>query len=217
MWTRARRREPLLPGMASGMHPGDAMKTLRTALLLVLPVLAAACAEKPAARAPTDVTSPSSTSAAGVAKKDADRVGVSDDIVRACNVTIDNPTSAPKFDLDTSELTAEDRAVLDQVARCVTTGPLRGNSLSLVGRADPRGEQEYNMVLGGSRAAAVRTYLTHAGVDGARIATTSRGKLDATGSDEATWRLDRRVDVELDKHGEGVRKSTAGARVGTGR
>jgi peptidoglycan-associated lipoprotein len=66
-----------------------------------------------------------------------------------------------------------------------------------MGRADPRGETEYNFVLGESRASSVRTYLMGLGLDGSRISTTSRGKLDATGTDEAGWQLDRRVDVDL--------------------
>jgi len=37
------------------------------------------------------------------------------------------------------------------------------------------------------------------GLSAAKIATTSRGKLDATGSDEAGWAKDRRVDVVLGK------------------
>ena len=42
--------------------------------------------------------------------------------------------------------------MLQQIATCVTTGPLRGKTLKLVGRADPRGEVEYNMGLGEHRA-----------------------------------------------------------------
>jgi peptidoglycan-associated lipoprotein len=124
-------------------------------------------------------------------------IGLSEDLIKACNIQFGNIDAAPKFDFDRAELTADDRAVLDQVARCVTTGPLKGRSLHMVGRADPRGEVEYNMVLGGHRAASVEAYLQQLGVDRSKMDTTSRGKLDATGTDEATWARDRRVDVDL--------------------
>jgi peptidoglycan-associated lipoprotein len=70
-------------------------------------------------------------------------------------------------------------------------------ALVLVGRADPRGEAEYNMNLGATRADAVKHYLAQLGVAGGRLATTSRGALDAQGHDETTWATDRRVDLRL--------------------
>jgi peptidoglycan-associated lipoprotein len=79
----------------------------------------------------------------------------------------------------------------------VTSGPLRGRSLRLVGRADPRGELEYNFALGSARAGSVDAYLTNLGLDSARVSMTSRGKLDATGTNESGWQRDRRVDVDL--------------------
>jgi peptidoglycan-associated lipoprotein len=69
--------------------------------------------------------------------------------------------------------------------------------VQLVGRADPRGEAEYNMNLGATRANAVDHYLAQLGIDGSRLTTTSRGALDAQGHDEATYVLDRRVDLRL--------------------
>jgi peptidoglycan-associated lipoprotein len=122
---------------------------------------------------------------------------VGPDLTKACDLKVNSIESAPKFDFDQSVLLPEDRDILDQIAKCVTTGPLQGQHLHLIGRADPRGEIEYNMVLGGSRADSVRNYLIGLGVPGSNVTETSRGKLDATGTDEATWRLDRRVDVDL--------------------
>jgi peptidoglycan-associated lipoprotein len=124
-------------------------------------------------------------------------VNVSDELLRACKIHLENVSHAPKFDFDDADLLPEDRDVLEQVARCVTTGPLKGRSLSLVGRCDPRGETEYNMVLGDYRAASVQDYLAKLGVADDAMAKTSRGELDAEGKDEAGWRLDRRVDVAL--------------------
>jgi peptidoglycan-associated lipoprotein len=122
-------------------------------------------------------------------------INLSDEIRRACN--IDDSDRAPKFDFDSTQLSSNDRDVLQKVSKCLTTGPLRGRAIHLVGRADPRGEVEYNMNLGESRATSVRGYLQGLGVSNAKMSDTSRGALDATGHDEETWRKDRRVDVSL--------------------
>ena len=69
--------------------------------------------------------------------------------------------------------------------------------MSLIGRADPRGTEEYNLGLGSRRAHSVHQYLARLGVGAPQLAVTTRGALDATGSDESTWKQDRRVDVQL--------------------
>ena len=79
------------------------------------------------------------------------------------------------------------------------SGPLKGKAVSLIGRADPRGTEEYNMGLGSRRASSVGKYLEHLGVGEPQLAVTTRGALDATGTDEASWANDRRVDVQLQK------------------
>jgi peptidoglycan-associated lipoprotein len=125
-------------------------------------------------------------------------VQASPDVVRECKLRASTEQeAAPKFGFDQAELTADDRTVLQQIAECVTHGPLRGKNLQLVGRADPRGTDEYNMGLGDRRAHSVGMYLERLGVAAAAVTTATRGALDATGHDETTWRLDRRVDVEL--------------------
>ena len=53
------------------------------------------------------------------------------------------------------------------------------------------------MVLGGRRADNVKNAIVDAGLSSSKIATTSRGEMDATGTDEAGWEKDRRVDVML--------------------
>jgi peptidoglycan-associated lipoprotein len=143
----------------------------------------------------TTSTSVTTTTSAPVAVTPGIRM--SEDLIKVCNIHFSSVDQAPKFDFDRAELTADDRAVLDQVAQCVTSGPLKGRSLHMTGRADPRGEVEYNMALGEHRASSVEGYLKQLGVDGSRMDITSRGKLDATGTDEATWARDRRVDIDL--------------------
>jgi peptidoglycan-associated lipoprotein len=124
-------------------------------------------------------------------------INVSDEIAKACKLGFDVIESAPKFDFDQSALGAQDSNALAQIAQCLTAGPLAGRSIELVGRADQRGEIEYNMALGERRASSVGQYLSVRGVESARMIQSSRGKLDATGTDEAGWKRDRRVDVLL--------------------
>jgi peptidoglycan-associated lipoprotein len=124
-------------------------------------------------------------------------VRVAAEQVATCKLDFNDAASAPKFGFDVSELGADDDDILTQIARCVTTGPLAGGALDLVGRADSRGESEYTMALGALPAASVRDYLASLGIADAKLATSLRGKLDATGVDEGGWMPDRRVDVLL--------------------
>ncbi len=121
-------------------------------------------------------------------------LAVSADIAAACGI---QATPNPKFDYDQDDLTEADRAVLATLATCLTTGALKGKSVLMIGRADPRGTQEYNLGLGSRRAASVSQYLVRLGVGPSQLEVTTRGAIDATGTDEATWRQDRRVDVQL--------------------
>ncbi len=153
--------------------------------------------DEPPPRTPSPpATAPTVSSAKPpIEQKQDPALNLSDDITKACNIT--SSEKAPKFDFDSSDLSSAEKEVLDQVARCLTTGPLKGRKVKLVGRADPRGEQEYNMELGENRASSVKKYLGGLGVEGPRVSLTSRGALDATGSDESGWRKDRRVDMAL--------------------
>jgi peptidoglycan-associated lipoprotein len=127
-------------------------------------------------------------------------IGVSEDLMRQCTLKLDSVEKAPKFDYKKSELLPMDVGMLKQIADCFTTGPLKGESLHLVGRADPRGSVKYNDALGSRRANEVADFLEQNGVDSSRIDRTSRGKRDATGHNEATWAVDRRVDVLIGGH-----------------
>jgi peptidoglycan-associated lipoprotein len=166
------------------------IRTSSALCLAGLVVFAVGCAKKPAPRAPEAVVT---TTSAPVKR----HVQVGDDLAKICAIQFDDARRAPKFDFDDADLLPADRDVLEQIAKCVTTGPLMGKKLALVGRADPRGATEYNMVLGGHRAETVRSYLSHLGVDANGMTETSRGELDAEGTDEASWSVDRRVDVLL--------------------
>ena len=162
--------------------------------------LASGCAHR--AAVPPPAVPAETTSAPSATNRTPDYhgngVSVSGEILAACKIDLGSVDRAPKFDFDQSLLLDSDRAVLDKVAQCVTTGPLAGRELRLVGRADPRGDVEYNFLLGEHRANSVERYLEALGVSHQQMIETSRGKLDATGTDEAGWQRDRRVDLLLD-------------------
>ena len=177
---------------------------MKKALVVVGSLLsfALACGDNPkpppAAPAANPVAdAPSTTSAPANPAKMA--VNLDEAILKACNLKFANTEEAPKFDFDSEQLSDAEKAILEQVAKCLTTGPLKGRAVDLVGRADPRGETEYNMTLGAKRARSVHTFLGGLGVSGDKLRDTSRGELDAKGTDEEGWRKDRRVDVRLTK------------------
>ncbi len=102
---------------------------------------------------------------------------------------------APFFRFDSANTATAD-PTLQTLANCMKDGPLKGRSIRLIGRTDPRGTEEYNEKLGQERAKSVKDYLVKAGVEDARIEVTSRGKEDASPAPE-DWPSDRRVQIEL--------------------
>lgn len=133
----------------------------------------------PAAAAPSE----SSTSSS---------VHIDDRIVRACG---NLPTA--HFAFDSTNVLPESASALDALARCFVSGPLHDKSLKLIGHADPRGETEYNLALGHQRAYSVVDILAQRGVAVTRMAASSKGEFEATGTDESGWARDRKVDVIL--------------------
>jgi peptidoglycan-associated lipoprotein len=123
----------------------------------------------------------------------ASAVRISDEIVKACGITDSNAY----FAFDSANVRTDDATVLGQLVTCFTTGPLKGRQMKLVGHADPRGSGDYNMTLGQSRSDAVQKYLVDHGMDKAKTDSSSRGAMDATGTDEPSWARDRRVDIML--------------------
>lgn len=179
------------------------MTTYRVAALTVLGSLAFAigCSSNPAPKAPEAEPEAAPVATQGPVTPDhvspdsptTTAVNIDDAILKACGI------AAPQayFAFDSANLRPGDTKPLDEVAKCFISGPLKGRSLRLVGHADPRGESEYNMVLGQSRADRVGTFLQSKGMTKAQVSSSSRGAMDASGSDEPSWARDRRVDVML--------------------
>lgn len=124
-------------------------------------------------------------------------VSVSDELAAQCKLRFSKVDQTPRFDVESADLQPADRNMLQQIADCLVKGPLKGRTVQLVGRADPRGTDEYNLGLGTRRAESVRTYLQRLGVPSTRMASTTRGEIDASGTDDSGWRQDRRVDLKL--------------------
>ncbi len=148
---------------------------------------------------PADYTKTAAASTAPATQKpsEATAVHVSEDILAACHIADSKPGKAPLFAFDSASLSGGDQHLLGEVAQCLTGGPLAGRALRLVGRADPRGTEDYNVRLGDERARGVERFLERHGMTAAKLNETSRGAEDATGHDEQGWKMDRRVDVDL--------------------
>ena len=99
------------------------------------------------------------------------------------------------FDFDSFVVKEEYRPVIEANAK-VLTGD-RKKHVAVEGHTDERGSREYNIGLGERRAQAVRRALMLAGAQASQITTVSYGeeRPAATGSDEESWRLNRRVEI----------------------
>lgn len=167
------------------------MKSIRA---LALASFTLACSRTAPPVAPVAGTAPAPS--APLARDDSPSrsvIDISEDIRRACGIS----QADAHFAFDSSDVKSADYPTLEKLVRCFQSGPLSGRQMRLVGHADPRGNEEYNLVLGGSRADGVKSFLRERGLGGAQVAATSRGEMDAKGTDESSWAQDRRVDVLL--------------------
>jgi peptidoglycan-associated lipoprotein len=97
------------------------------------------------------------------------------------------------FAYDSSELTPEARATLDETA--VLLRKYASWTVTIEGHTDERGTAEYNLALGDRRAVTAQAYLVSLGVPASRFRTVSYGKefpFDA-GHDESSWSKNRRA------------------------
>ena len=125
------------------------------------------------------------------ATDDPSNIHVDDAIAELCDI----PT--PNFSFDSAKLTKQAKSSLQVLAECFISGRAKGKRLALVGHTDPRGEDDYNLALGDRRAGSVAKQLLKNGLSDDRIDVTSRGEMEASGTDEAGWSNDRRVDIRL--------------------
>jgi peptidoglycan-associated lipoprotein len=102
------------------------------------------------------------------------------------------------FDYDKDDIRpGADQQALDAKAAILLANP--GVQVTVAGHTDDRGSDEYNLVLGGKRAAAAKRYLESKGIDGGRIKTISYGEerpADTSGTEEG-WAKNRRDEFEI--------------------
>jgi peptidoglycan-associated lipoprotein len=105
------------------------------------------------------------------------------------------------FETDSSELSVQARATLDSQAQWLLLYPQY--TITIEGHADERGTREYNIALGGRRAAAVQAYLAAQGVPLSRMQTISYGKERpvATCDDITCWSQNRRAVTVINNAG----------------
>ncbi|HET7542038.1 MAG TPA: OmpA family protein [Polyangiaceae bacterium] len=171
-----------------------------------LAVCTAACAsDKTPAKEPVamgEMTAPGPQTPEGRRESDT-TIAISEDFRRECRLP-NAPKDAPHFDYADATLHARGANILDDVAKCLSEGPLKGRVITIIGRTDPRGSAEYNKELSANRAEAARNYLVQRGVAAANVRIIARGEQGAQGTDAETWALDRRVDFELgDRNAQG--------------
>jgi peptidoglycan-associated lipoprotein len=100
------------------------------------------------------------------------------------------------FDFNEYALSTEATASIDKNADCIKqTGGSK--PVTLTGRTDPRGTEEYNLALSDHRATSVKDRMGRMGIDAGRLRVVPKGELEATGTDETGWAKDRRVDVNF--------------------
>ncbi|HVY44861.1 MAG TPA: OmpA family protein [Minicystis sp.] len=148
------------------------------------PVVAAVPAETFEAAVPTPPPAPPETESL---------VTLEATIVEQCGVSGERAY----FEFDSANIGAAASDTLDKVAKCLTEGTLKGRSVMVIGHADPRGTTQYNERLGLRRAESVRDYLSAHGVPASAVEAESHGELQATGTNEASWAIDRRVEIDL--------------------
>ncbi|MDH3376458.1 MAG: peptidoglycan-associated lipoprotein Pal [Gammaproteobacteria bacterium] len=99
------------------------------------------------------------------------------------------------FEYDSTAIDADSQAIVEAHAAYLNNN--YQINVVLEGHADERGTREYNLALGEGRSKAVSTMMQALGIGPERIQTISYGeeRPSALGSDEASWSLNRRVEI----------------------
>jgi len=102
------------------------------------------------------------------------------------------------FEFNEALIRTEDQESLQRMARCLKAASKM--HVTIEGNADERGTEEYNMHLGGKRAAAVEEYLSTLGASRAQLDTVSYGyeRPLCTEKNEACWAKNRRAALKPD-------------------
>jgi len=115
------------------------------------------------------------------------------EVVRACGLD----SSRSYFAYNSTELSGDDKELLEGVGRCLTSGRLQGRSVLVTGYTDDQGDSTNNYELGLARSRSVASELASRGVPQTRIFLRSRGEGRASGESEDGRALDRKVDLRV--------------------
>ncbi|MBW2462758.1 MAG: OmpA family protein [Deltaproteobacteria bacterium] len=96
------------------------------------------------------------------------------------------------FAFDADSLDGSARAAIQANVSCAQSENMAG--VHVTGHCDPRGTEEYNLALGDRRARTVSNYMVSLGLDSSGASSSSMGEEMSSGSDEASWTRDRRVE-----------------------
>jgi outer membrane protein OmpA-like peptidoglycan-associated protein len=182
------------------------MKTTHLSFTLIV-ALAAGCASTPADRAPprrADEDDSAMDTAANAQAGTPARTGPlaltiigvypEPTLAATCGLTL---PPAAYFEFDSAALDAPDNNTLRELATCLTTGPLAGRKVELVGHADAAGTDDYDEQLGRSRAESVQDFLRRQGVTEDMLVTRSEGEQMAPQAAPTEWPYYRRVEIRL--------------------
>jgi peptidoglycan-associated lipoprotein len=105
------------------------------------------------------------------------------------------------FETDRALLREDAREALKRQALAIQQHAERG-VVTIEGHCDERGSDEYNLALGGRRAAVVARYLSDLGVPSSRLQTRTYGEARpaVAGHDETAWRQNRRAELQSEAH-----------------
>lgn len=95
------------------------------------------------------------------------------------------------FGFDSPKLSPETEAKLKAAAECIAA---QGRLVYLEAHADPRGTEEYNILLTDRRGQGVKKFLVDLGVPAENMQVISKGSLEAKGTSEESYADDRRVE-----------------------
>src|SRR4051794_22833205 len=70
-------------------------------------------------------------------------IAISAEFRRECQLP-NEPKDSPHFDYADAKLRAHGANILDDVAKCLSEGPLKGRVMTIIGRTDARGSAAYN-------------------------------------------------------------------------
>lgn len=156
--------------------------------------------------AATPVQRPDGVAAGAAQRADAEKTArggaIDPDAGRSSKTAARRPANCPRqlqslaksiyFKTDAASISPPERVRLQRLGECLGRASVR-----IVGHADPRHTEEYNLELSDRRARAVADELAAGGVPQSRISVVAAGKTKAQGASRQALQRSRRVDIQI--------------------